>query len=547
MHVRRLELALLLVLLSTAAHAQPHGFGGGPTPAPPGTCIPPEVAAAVRVAAEGQRAIRPGPITAVQQYADPMGDGGINSFGKAVTNYVDLGAGASILDWNCLANTYDGHLGTDIEIPSFYHMDEGIPILAAAPGHVTFAHDGEFDRRTEWQTGAVANAVVVAHADGSFAYYWHMRKGSVKVIQGQDVNTGDMLGYVGSSGVSSGPHLHFETYQDATIDPFSGPCRSGPSYWASQSPHVSTLPFQLFGHGATGLQIDWPTILEWPPNTTHVMRGGTVYSWIRVRNISVNDLMTWRLLRSGVQQGIVSFNPSGSYSSSWWYAWWTLQPTALDGSWSIEIQRNGVVIATEPFTVNGVPNALPVVSRTAHVIPINGRLEAAITSSDPDGAISAHEVTTPPRHGTVELYAGYQKKFRYTPNPGFTGIDGFFVRARDDQGAWGVPQWIPIGVGNITGVDDAAGGALALAVSPNPIAASGGVDFTLPRAGSATLELFDVAGHRVKTVAVGGFAAGPHRVALDASHDGRRLAAGIYFLALTTAESRLTRRVVVTP
>src|SRR6185503_14016865 len=68
-------------------------------------------------------------------YADPV-SGGINGTGRTVVNYVDLDPTAGLLDYACGVTTYDGHRGLDVDIPFFYDMDEGVPILCAAPGTV---------------------------------------------------------------------------------------------------------------------------------------------------------------------------------------------------------------------------------------------------------------------------------------------------------------------------------------------------------------------------------------------------------------------------
>lgn len=54
-----------------------------------------------------------------------------------------------------------------------------------------------------------ANRVLIAHIDGSFATYVHLLTGSIAVKPGDQVTEGDILGRSGSSGYSSGPHLHF--------------------------------------------------------------------------------------------------------------------------------------------------------------------------------------------------------------------------------------------------------------------------------------------------------------------------------------------------
>ena len=55
---------------------------------------------------------------------------------------------------------------------------------------------------------AYGNYVMIYHTDGTSTLYAHMS--ALAVSQGQTVNKGDVLGYVGDTGWASGPHLHFE-------------------------------------------------------------------------------------------------------------------------------------------------------------------------------------------------------------------------------------------------------------------------------------------------------------------------------------------------
>lgn len=156
-----------------------------------------------------------------------------------VTAYYDLGG---VQDWNCGNNTYRGHRGTDIAIIGrFAAQDEGRDIMAGAPGRVIRTHDGEFDRCTTADCaggGGFGNHVVLEHSDGKVSYYAHMRRGSVAVREGDQVQCGQRLGQVGSSGYSTGPHLHFEVrVGGAADDPFSGPCGGPQSWWVGQGPY----------------------------------------------------------------------------------------------------------------------------------------------------------------------------------------------------------------------------------------------------------------------------------------------------------------------
>jgi hypothetical protein len=157
-----------------------------------------------------------------------------------VTAYYDLGG---VRDWNCGNNTYGGHRGTDIAIIGrFEAQDAGRDVVAGAAGEVIRAHDGEFDRCTTADCpggGGFGNHVALRHDDGKVTYYAHLRRGSVSVQQGQRVDCGQRLGQVGSSGFSTGPHLHFEVRPGGgnADDPFTGPCGGPLTYWVDQGPY----------------------------------------------------------------------------------------------------------------------------------------------------------------------------------------------------------------------------------------------------------------------------------------------------------------------
>lgn len=87
---------------------------------------------------------------------------------------------------------YAAHKGTDIPAPT------GTPVIAAAAGLVTAAG----------YSSSMGNYVVIAHGDGITTRYYH--NSSLAVSAGQAVAGGQVISYVGSTGQSTGPHLHFE-------------------------------------------------------------------------------------------------------------------------------------------------------------------------------------------------------------------------------------------------------------------------------------------------------------------------------------------------
>ncbi len=83
------------------------------------------------------------------------------------------------------------------------------PIYAAFPGRV---------RYSRYNSGGYGNLVIVRHDNGLETWYGHLSKSNVEV--GDFVLAGSVIGFAGSTGRSSGVHLHFEVrYQDLTFDP----------------------------------------------------------------------------------------------------------------------------------------------------------------------------------------------------------------------------------------------------------------------------------------------------------------------------------------
>ncbi len=141
-----------------------------------------------------------------------------------------------ILDWNCGPFTYDGHKGTD-----FSSIARDTPIYAGAEGTVAYTIDGYGDGyQGSTDGGGFGNHVRLTHADGSVTIYGHMDINSVTLKPvGAAVACGEQLGGVGTSGNSTGLHLHFEVRPGgafgAAVDPFAGPCSTPVSRWVNQA------------------------------------------------------------------------------------------------------------------------------------------------------------------------------------------------------------------------------------------------------------------------------------------------------------------------
>lgn len=107
---------------------------------------------------------------------------------------------------NPVSGIYKLHTGVDVR------ASYGTAVWAAESGTVILAG---------WN-GGYGNCVMINHGNGYTTLYGHMS--SISVSVGQTVNRGQTVGYVGSTGNSTGPHLHFEVRASSTggtIDPMS--------------------------------------------------------------------------------------------------------------------------------------------------------------------------------------------------------------------------------------------------------------------------------------------------------------------------------------
>jgi len=110
-------------------------------------------------------------------------------------------AGNHVLSGN---DYWSGHLGIDIA------AGEGAPVYAADAGVVVFSG---------WATGGYGNMVMIDHGNGYQTVYAHMSNATAGC--GRSVGQGSIIGYSGSTGNSTGAHLHFEVrYQGGFVSPW---------------------------------------------------------------------------------------------------------------------------------------------------------------------------------------------------------------------------------------------------------------------------------------------------------------------------------------
>lgn len=251
---------------------------------------------------------------------------GFNDHGfYGISNFVDVDPTSGSKDFNCGARTYNGHMGTDFFTAPFWwkKMDENaVEVIAAADGIIVAKQASKADRVcANCPTGAPAscyewNAIYMQHADGSIAMYGHMKQNSLTTKGiGDAVAKGEFLGIVGSSGNSSGPHLHFEVWKDNSFTelllPWAGTCNpdGNASMWDNQEPYYSNKIIHVMTSDAVP---EMDQCYDGAPEVTHekkiFVRGeGSVYFTNYVRDNRPG----------GPLYKLWVFNPDGSTKWNW--------------------------------------------------------------------------------------------------------------------------------------------------------------------------------------------------------------------------------------
>ena len=317
-------------------------------------------------------------------------------------NFVDLDPTENFSDWNCSQFTYDGHLGVDSGILTIAHQSIGVPVFAALDGEVVAVHDGEPDRNLVWDDQE-SNFIVISHQGVLQTRYFHLRNGSVSVSPGQLVKAGQQIAYTASSGLSTGPHLHFEIrFLGQVLEPFAGPCNDVAGLWANQWPVRTDTYLREFVLTSRDLD-NFPGP---PHNTSRIGSfpiGRQKFSfWIVVQNLAEDRTWRIRILRPDDTVAIDSETRSGTnpfHRWSWWWWWWNVNLDQI-GTWHIELTMHGKQLVSAPFRVtrgpgeNLPPHPIEVEFATSHVTqhePIVCQLRNFSVLDDPDYDIVRYE------------------------------------------------------------------------------------------------------------------------------------------------------------
>ncbi len=275
-----------------------------------------------------------------------------------VSNYTDIDPTSGIRDYRGGFSTYNGHDAIDSGPAGFQAMDAGVPILAAANGTVVATHDGEWDRQTDGfnqNPTPTANYIIIDHGAGWQTFYWHLRRDSLQVEVGDTVSQGDFIGYMGSSGISTGLHVHFGvTHHGMTVEPMIDQA----TYWVDPFGYNGD-EVHVFSSGVTNYN---PTAhgSEGPSQVTNWKQqpDQLTYVWAHFSGLRQNDFVqyVWHRPDDSVYT-IGSFNVPQDYGWSWWWFSRTLPSSPDLGTWRVDFLVNGTKKGEQFFdvTATGAP------------------------------------------------------------------------------------------------------------------------------------------------------------------------------------------------
>ena len=127
-------------------------------------------------------------------YFSPDGKSVRKAFLRSPIEFSRISSGFSLSRLHPVLNTWRSHKGTDYAAPT------GTKVKATADGVVTFVGN----------QGGYGNVIMLSHQGIYGTVYGHLSKYASGIHRGQRVAQGEIIGYVGKTGLATGPHLHYE-------------------------------------------------------------------------------------------------------------------------------------------------------------------------------------------------------------------------------------------------------------------------------------------------------------------------------------------------
>jgi murein DD-endopeptidase MepM/ murein hydrolase activator NlpD len=137
----------------------------------------------------------------VTRYYTPDGKSMNKAFLRMPIEFARISSGFSLNRKHPVLNTIRAHKGTD------YAAATGTPIRSTGDGKVILAG----------RKGGYGNCVIIQHGQGYETLYGHLKSFSKGIRNGSRVSQGQVIGYVGQTGLASGPHLHYEFHVNGAV------------------------------------------------------------------------------------------------------------------------------------------------------------------------------------------------------------------------------------------------------------------------------------------------------------------------------------------
>ena len=338
-------------------------------------------------------------------------------------NYVDQDRfSTDSTDYNCGRRTYDGHDASDINLYPFWWrmMDNNyVMAVAAAPGIIFSRNDGNFDHNCS-KVGS-PNNIVILHDDSTTTRYLHLKSNSLTTKPDNSrVEQGEFLGFIGSSGRSSNPHLHFAVYDkyDNLIEPYfetaNPQCNvlNNDTWWQNQRPYWEPQINRLMTHSN-------PPTLDFCPGDEAVYAknqfnsGDQIYTGIAFMDAQNGDVAACTLTQpNGIVYNSWNVPITSTKSRTYKTNLFTL-PSGNPGTWTFRATYRSKVYA-HFFTVG---------CNSSHTV--SGSI------SGNDGYITGNYISSTAIHtGSSNSKVLYQAANYIELKPGFQATAGIHFKAR---------------------------------------------------------------------------------------------------------------------
>ncbi len=183
-------------------------------------------------------------------------------------------------------------------------------------------------------------------------YYYHLRRDTLRVKVGDTITRGQLLGLEGSSGYSTGSHIHFAvTYNNLPVETYLDKS----TFWMDAPDWIMSKRSLVVG-GISNY--DFVNHLDEGPsliNQFAVAGGQAVFVWAAYTGVRQGDAIRAIYKRpDGTVHSNIVFNATQNWATSFWYFVSTLPTSPAPGTWSVDLSVGGEQLKTYTFDVTSV-------------------------------------------------------------------------------------------------------------------------------------------------------------------------------------------------